>query len=120
MDFELSKFCTDTADILQFVGWVVTIIKVAIPILIVFFGILDFGKAVTGGDTKNIQESFKKFGIRVLAGLIIFFIPSIVVWLFTLITAFNDSKEGWDNCRYCILQPWSKSCDTSSANKRDK
>lgn len=113
MNFELSTFCTNTSGILQFIGWIVTIVKIAIPLLIVVFGILDFGKAVTGGDTKNIQESFKKFGIRILAGLIIFFVPSIVMWLFGLIASFQDAtREGYTTCKKCILQPWN--CEVKS------
>ena len=106
MKFSLSNFCSNTGGVLQFIGWIVTIIKIAMPLLIIVFGILDFGKAVTGGDTKNIQESFKKFGIRVLAGLIIFFVPSIVMWLFNLISSFKETQNGFKNCRVCILQPW--------------
>ena len=107
MTFTLSTFCTHTSGVLQFIGWIVTILKIAMPLLIVVFGILDFGKAVTGGDTKNIQESFKKFGIRVLAGLLIFFIPSIVMWLFGLIASFSEATStGYKTCQTCILAPW--------------
>ena len=104
--FNMGEFCANTSNILQFVGWIVTIIKIAIPLLIIGFGILDFGKAVTGGDTKNIQESFKKFGIRILAGLIIFFLPSIVMWLFQLIDTYSTAGNGFDKCRICVLRPW--------------
>lgn len=115
MTFSLGKFCENTSGILQFVGWVVTIVKIGMPLLIIIFGVLDFGKAVTGGDTKNIQESFKKFGIRVLAGLLIFFIPSIVMWLFTLIASFQDAtSKGYKTCKTCILQPWN--CDPKIAD----
>ncbi len=108
----IGGFCTQTADILNFVGWVITLIKIAMPILIIVFGILDFGKAVTGGDEKTIKESVKKVGVRIVAGLVIFFIPSIVIWLFGLVNAYNNMVGDFSVCQTCLLAPWN--CKVSS------
>lgn len=102
----IGDFCTQTADILSFVGWVVTLIKIAIPILIIIFGILDFGKAVTGGDDKTIKASMKTLGIRVIAGLVIFFIPSIVLCVFGLVNSYSSMTADFGVCQTCILSPW--------------
>jgi len=109
-------FCKQTADILKFIGWIVTLIKIAMPILIIVFGILDFGKAVTGGDQKVIKESVTKIGIRIVAGLVIFFIPSIVVWLFSLVNAYNNMIEDFQVCQSCLLAPWNCKVTTNDAN----
>ena len=110
-DFNIDDFCKNTSGLLGFVGWVVTIIKIAIPFLIIIFGVLDFGKAVTGGDDKTIKSSLKTVGIRIVAGLVIFFIPSIVVWIFSLVSDYNTAKESgsFEKCETCILRPWN--CD---------
>jgi len=102
----LSSFCTQTASILRFVGWVLTIVKVAIPLLIIGFGIMDFGKAVVGSDEKVIQGALKSLGMRIVAGLFIFFIPSIIMWLFSLVAAYQNADDGFSTCESCILKPW--------------
>jgi hypothetical protein len=112
----IGGFCTQTADILNFVGWVITLIKIAMPILIIVFGILDFGKAVTGGDEKVIKESVTKIGIRVVAGLIIFFIPSIVIWLFGLVNAYNNMVGDFGVCQTCLLAPWNCKVSTNAGS----
>ena len=111
----IGGFCTQTADILSFVGWVITLIKIAMPILIIVFGILDFGKAVTGGDEKVIKESVTKIGIRVVAGLIIFFIPSIIIWLFGLVNAYNNMVGDFGVCQTCLLAPWNCKVNTNQS-----
>ena len=108
----MSGFCQQTADILKFVGWVVTLIKIAMPILIIVYGVLDFGKAVTGGEEKAIKESVTHLGIRVVAGLVIFFIPSIIIWLFSLVNAYNQMNDDFTVCQTCLLAPWK--CSVSS------
>ena len=110
----IEGFCENTADILSFAGWIVTLIKIAIPILIIIFGILDFGKAVTGGDDKTIKASMKTLGIRVVAGLVIFFIPSIVIWVFGLVNSYNNMTQDFGICETCILAPWN--CQVTSVS----
>ncbi len=111
----IGGFCTQTADILNFVGWVITLIKIAMPILIIVFGVLDFGKAVVGADEKVIKKSVTTLGIRVVAGLVIFFIPSIIVWLFGLVNAYNNMVGDFGICQTCLLAPWNCKV-TSDAN----
>ena len=113
-DFSLKEFCNNTGSILQFVGWVLTIIKVAMPILIITFGILDLGKAVVASKEEEIKTGAKRLLWRVVAGVVIFFIPSIVLWVFGSVADFNSATQGgsFDNCKNCILTPWSD-CSTS-------
>lgn len=104
---ELKEFCTQTAAILQFVGYVVTIIKIAIPLLIIILGIIDFGKAVVAAKDDKMKDSAKSLGRRLIAGVVIFFIPAIVMWLFESLTEYkNDNNTDFDNCRTCILNPF--------------
>ncbi len=110
----ISGFCTQTADILNFVGWVITLIKIAMPILIIVFGILDFGKAVVGADEKVIKKSVTTLGIRVVAGLVIFFIPSIIIWLFGLVNAYGKMVTDFSVCQTCLIAPWKCNVTVSS------
>lgn len=112
-EFTIDEFCTNTAGILKFVGYILTIIKIAMPILIIAFGILDLGKAVVASKEEEIKTGAKRLMWRAVAGIIIFFIPSIVLWLFETVGDFQQvagEGTGFDNCRNCILKPWNGSC----------
>lgn len=115
MNFSLETFCTEAATLLQIVGWFVTIIKVGMPLVIVIYGVLDFGKAVVASKEDEIKTSAKRLMWRAVAGICIFFVPTIVMWLFGTISDFNEATgAGFDNCKGCILSPWDgASCSTS-------
>ncbi len=104
----IESFCTSAKDILSFAGWILTIFKIAIPLLIIAYGMLDFGKAVVASKDDEIKKSAKSLGMRAIAGVIIFFIPSIVLWLFSTISDYSSAEEAgnFDVCRNCLLSPW--------------
>ena len=105
---EIKKFCTEAAEILQFCGWVLTIFKVAIPLLIIALGMFDLGKAVVASKDDEIKKSTKALLNRAIAGIFIFFIPAIVLWLFGAVGNYNtaDAQAGFKVCRDCVLTPW--------------
>lgn len=111
--FNLAEFCTQTKDILRFVGYILTLVKVAIPLLIIAFGIFDLGKAVTSGKDDETKKAAKTLMWRAIAGVAIFFIPNLILWLFGTISDYNDAygqddkTRNFDTCKTCILYPWS-------------
>lgn len=111
--FDLSSFCSETKDVLTFVGWALTIVKVAIPFIIIAYGIIDLGKAVTASKEDEIKTAAKRLLYRAIAGVCIFFVPSIVLWLFGTVDEFNNSTQGggFDTCKNALLYPWGSGND---------
>lgn len=76
------NFATNTCDtlapFLKIVGYIVTIFKIVIPLLLVVFGMLDVGKSVVAGKPDEVTKNLKSFAMRCVAAVLIFFIPSIV------------------------------------------
>ena len=107
----LTNFCATSADVWQIVGYFLLIFKIVIPIIIIILGMLDLGKAVVASDEKAIQKSAKALLMRVLAGIAIFFVPTIVGLIFSLVGSFNtDVKEPYRICRDCVVSPNRESC----------
>ena len=103
--------------ILQFTGYIITIVKIAIPILIVAFGLLDFGKAVVGSKDDLIKKSAISLLRRVVAGIAIFFLPTLVLTIFGTISDYSNNSNGFDNCKGCLLHPGSAtSCVTTGGS----
>ena len=109
-----SDFCSEMSGILKIVGYVVTFFKVAIPLIIVILGMIDLGKAVVASDEDQIKKSGKQIAYRLAAGIIIFFIPTLVLWVFKIINDYNDSMDAseFNVCQECVLHP--RKCQADS------
>lgn len=105
----MSSLCTEASSVLAFAGWILTFFKIAIPLLIIGLGMFDFGKAVVSSKDDEIKKSAKTLMYRAIAGVVIFFVPSLVVWLFSTISDFNNAADetNFKKCKECILTPWS-------------
>lgn len=109
----LNNFCQDASELVQLIGWVLTIFKVAIPLLIVVLGGFDLGKAVMAGKDDEIKKNAKSLGVRAIAGILIFLLPNIVLAVFGLFNTFNESAQSvnFPVCKKCLLEPWNCSTD---------
>ena len=105
----MNSFCSDTVSMWKFIGEIIYIIRIVIPVLIILLGTLDLGKAVMAGEDKKIKEAQKTFIKRIIYGVAIFFIFTIVEVIFGLLgveTEKGDSKICWD----CATKPHSTEC----------
>ena len=99
--------CSDLWQIWQIIGWVLLIFKIVIPIVIIIFGMIDLGKAVVASKDDEIKKSVKSLVMRAIAGVIIFFIPTIIGVIFKLVDDFADPEvQGqYEVCSTCITDP---------------
>ena len=111
-------FCTDSASIWQLLGRVVNIVKIVIPIIIVLFAMLDLGKAVIAGKEDDIKNAQKMLIKRLIYGVIIFFVVTIVQTVFNLIgqNIYDpDSPDAdADVCMICVSNPSSPDCPANN------
>ena len=106
--------CSDLWEIWQIIGWVLWIFKIVIPIIIILFGMIDLGKAVVASKDDEIKKSVKSLVMRAIAGVIIFFIPTLVGAIFSLVGEFRDDAEykaEYEICKECITHPGDTACD---------
>lgn len=108
------SFCTDTAAVWQLVGNVLFVFKIAIPILLMVFGMIDLGKAVVGAKDDEIKKALKQLMMRAIAAVVIFLIPTIIAFIFSIVDSFDDVKGDYNVCAECISHPGS--CNTTGAN----
>ena len=107
---DVTGFCDKASDVLGFIGWILTVFKVAIPLLIIGYGMFDLGKAVVGSKDDYIKVAIKRLMYRAMAGVLIFFVPTVVLWLFGTINDYKDMPvDNFKKCQDCILYPWN--CD---------
>ena len=100
MMYFLAEFCAETKDIWNLVGKILGVFKIVIPLLVIIYGMIDLGKAVVASDDNEIKKSAKHLLIRIIAGICVFFVPTVVGFAFTLANNTDDGKL----CRQCITK----------------
>lgn len=95
------SFCSQTANVWQVIGIALMIFKIIIPVLLIIFGMIDLGKAVISSKEDEIKKSTMSLAKRAAAGIVIFFIPTLVAVIIGLVQKEND----WEVCRKCISNP---------------
>jgi len=105
-------------NVVRIIGNVITVIKWIIPFIIIVLGMVDFGKAITSDDEKATTKSLAALARRLIAGVVIFFVPTIIL---AVINLFDISKgiekenhASFGACTRCLLDPYRSECKKSN------
>ncbi len=90
-----------------------------VPIAIVLFGIIDFLKAIMSQKEDSIKTCTSTFIKRLITGLLVFFIFSIINWIFgTIIQNVGNAGNAME-CAAAILKGNKNNSSTSTENPED-
>lgn len=116
------QMCCDMRPFLKIVYLIIKIVQFTVPAVLIILGSIDLFKAMTKNDEKSSSDLSKKFGKRVMYGVIIFLVPILVEYILRFVEAsFKTDADGelpgvtawigcWNNIKennYCS----SKGCD---------
>lgn len=76
------------------------ILQIAVPILLVIFGSIDLVKGIIGQKDDEIKKGQQIFIKRLITGILVFFIFSIVKLVVSFVN--SDSDRGIDNVMDCV------------------
>lgn len=88
---------------------IITVIRIAVPVLLVIFGMLDLFKGLTAGKEDEIKKGQQTFIKRLIAGALIFFVVIIVQFIVSFAAGSNDGKTIMD-CANCFINYSNKNC----------
>ena len=90
----------------------VLVIKIAVPILLIIFGMLDLGKAVVAAKEEEIKKGQQTFIKRAITAIVVFFVIQIVQIIIRFVSG-NDASVA--NCFNCFINGTSasNSCETT-------
>ena len=91
--------------IFQVIGYLILIAKIIAPIILIILASITFAKAALSNDDRATMEAAVTFGKKVLIGLIIFFVPTILDFGLSLISGVSDTMKKFKPCTACILSP---------------
>ncbi len=109
-DTEASNLCNRNSvkGTFRSIGWAIFVAKIAVPIIIIVLGSIDFGKAVIANKDDEIKKSAKSLIIRVIAGFVIFLLPTILNFAIKFIggeKVYDEQNGSFGYCTYCMLNP---------------
>jgi hypothetical protein len=112
-DLTVSKVCTQEGVLrsFKFLGNLLLVARILVPIVLIIMGSIDFGKAVIASNQDAVIKSAKTFATRIVAGVIVFLLPTIVNFAFNLLPA---GSNDYSACRTCFFKP--SSCSVSSSS----
>ena len=108
----LSDICEEdagTMKVVRFIGYLLVIVKILIPIGLIIFGVINFSKAMLSGNDDSIKKNAYSFAWKIVFAIVIFVLPTVINFIVGLIDGATDGTEDYENCRNCIFDP--KNCD---------
>lgn len=97
------NYCQGLSTTFIFIGHLIRLAKILIPIVIIGFGIMDFFKAMTGAKDDEIKKSLRSLVFRLISGVCIFFLPMFINLIFSFVSGWSESYEAtYQDCFKCI------------------
>ena len=83
----------------KFIGNILDVVFIAIPIILILMGSIDFMKAVMASKEDEIKKAQGVFIKRIVAAVVVFFVPIIASILLELV------EYDKSNCFTCVVEP---------------
>lgn len=93
------SWCYDssTATIQNIVSTIILIIEIAVPILLIIFGMLDLGKAIVASKEDEIKKSQQTFVKRLISAALVFLVIFIVKLVINVVGSASGDDKIADN-----------------------
>jgi surface polysaccharide O-acyltransferase-like enzyme len=85
----------------------VLIIKIAVPIILIIFGMLDLAKAIMAQKEDEIKKGQQTFIKRCIAAVIVFFVVMVVQMVVSFVSNDNDDIS---SCLKCFINGDASGC----------
>lgn len=94
----------------KYLTWTWTLIRILAPFIIILFGSLDFFKSMVAGDEKAMKTARGKFVKRMIAFVLLIFLPFVVQFIFNNIGTYGSENTCLVKC-IVTNDTSSKGCD---------
>lgn len=89
----------------KIIGILINIVKVVVPILIIITAIINISKTILSGKKEDLKANFMQLTKQIVAGLIIFYIPTALDFAFDNLAGDGTSYDpsGFAVCTNCLF-----------------
>lgn len=88
---------SEIVQVLAIVRLIMNVICIAVPVVMILLGTFDLFKAVTAGKDDEIKKKQQTLLKRIIAGVLVFLVPTIVSVLMNLLGAGGNWATCWNN-----------------------
>lgn len=85
-------------------------IQIGVPVLLIFFGMLDLGKAVMAQKEDEIKKGQQMFIKRLISAVIVFLVFFIVQLAIGLVSS-GEENDNILNCAKCLIRADEDACE---------
>ena len=114
----LVSFCQETVNAWKLAGILVLIVRVMVPIVIIITCLVPFLDALIKGDSKTLFDSGKTMFKKIFAGLIVFFIPTIISTTVNILVNSDYVNEEVKVCSVCLDKPNGDECNSAVEDQK--
>jgi hypothetical protein len=100
--------------VMKAAGVAIYIAKIIVPIFLILMGSVELIKVVISGDDKSFKSSINNLVKKFVAGILIFFLPTIVFLVLGMIAGATEYYNSFTNCNVCFNHPESSNNGTQS------
>lgn len=86
----------------RILGTAILIIKIVVPVIIILTSIIRFSKSVIFEDASSVKDAANLLIKKVIAGALIFFIPTLFSAVFSLANNYDKTKAQFTDCGKCL------------------
>lgn len=86
----------EAVQVIAIVRLIMNVICIAVPIVMIVLGSIDLFKAVTSSKDEEIKKKQQTLIKRIIAGVLVFLVPTIVSLLMNLLGAGGDWATCWN------------------------
>lgn len=90
--------CSDLGPLATLIHTIIQLIQIAIPIMLIIWGMLDLGKAVIASKEDEIKAAQKLLIKRVIAAVLVFLVVTIVTLVLNIVASSDVDTGGWQDC----------------------
>ena len=105
---------------MKIIGYVIQVIRWIVPLMLIVLGMIDFGKSAISSDDSALNKATTTLIRRIIAGIVVFFVPTIVMAILKAIEItngieyLNNSKFG--TCTKCLFSPFNDCVISNTSN----
>lgn len=105
-------FCnSESINAFRVIGEILYVIKIVVPLIIIVLASVDFSRAVLSNDEKAVSVSAKALLRRLIAGIIVFFVPTLVYAILDMLSpatgegSQEQMQSSYVECTKCMFNP---------------
>jgi len=94
------EFCKDPGflTVYRMIMILIDIVKILIPILIIIFGVIEFGRAMVATDAGEVKKATKSLILKIVAGIVIFLLPAVINAVMGVIAEYSTVASDIQEC----------------------